>query len=78
MSDDPVRSPVIVLCPDGPMLVWGRVVVRDEQGTEHRSTRPVSAICRCGHSAIAPWCDGTHKVAVPRATTAPRPGRSGP
>ena len=73
MSDDPVRSPVIVLCPDGPMLVWGRVVVRDEQGTEHRSTRSFSAICRCWHSEIAPWCDCTHKVAVARDTTASMP-----
>jgi CDGSH-type Zn-finger protein len=66
VSDDAASSPDIVLCPEGPMLVRGRVVIRDEQGTEHHSTRPVSAVCRCGHSAIAPWCDGTHKVVVPR------------
>lgn len=52
----------IVLCPGGPMLVRGRTVVQDEDGTEYTTTRPVSAICRCGKSSLRPWCDGTHKV----------------
>ena len=34
-------------------------------GVEHVTTRPVSAVCRCGHSAVQPWCDGTHKVVRP-------------
>jgi len=34
----------------------------DESGATHRTTRPVSAVCRCGRSGIAPWCDGTHKL----------------
>ena len=52
----------IVLCPDGPMLVRGDVVIEDADGVQHRTTRPVSAVCRCGRSARAPWCDGTHKL----------------
>ncbi|GEP40551.1 hypothetical protein NPS01_42140 [Nocardioides psychrotolerans] len=52
----------IVLCPDGPMLLRGAAVVQDEDGVRHRTTRPVTAVCRCGHSAIKPWCDGTHKL----------------
>ena len=52
----------IVLCPDGPMLVRGDVVIEDADGQQHRTTRPVSAVCRCGRSARAPWCDGTHKL----------------
>ena len=39
---------------------------RDEEGVEHRTTRPVSAVCRCGKSASKPWCDGTHKVLPPK------------
>ena len=66
MNVDGERSPEIVLCPGGPMLLRGSFVVRDDEGNEHPTTRPVSAVCRCGHSAIPPWCDGTHKVAVPR------------
>ena len=56
----------IVLCPGGPMLLRGEHVVRDEDGVEHLTTRPVSAVCRCGLSARKPWCDGTHKVAPVR------------
>jgi CDGSH-type Zn-finger protein len=61
------REPGIVLCPDGPILLRGEHVVVDEDGIEHRTTRPVSAVCRCGFSAVKPWCDGNHKVAVNRA-----------
>lgn len=53
--------PDIILCPGGPMLLRGNHVVQDEDGTEHETTRPVSAVCRCGKSQIKPWCDGTHK-----------------
>ena len=54
--------PDVVLCPGGPMLLRGDVVVEDADGVRHRTTRPVSAICRCGGTARAPWCDGTHKL----------------
>jgi len=37
-------------------------VVQDDDGVEHPTTRPISAVCRCGKSATKPWCDGTHKV----------------
>lgn len=53
--------PDIVLCPGGPMLLRGDHVIQDEDGNEHETTRPVSAVCRCGKSQIKPWCDGTHK-----------------
>lgn len=52
----------VVLCPDGPMLLRGAAVVQDEDGVRHRTTRPVTAVCRCGRSAVKPWCDGTHKL----------------
>lgn len=55
----------MILCPGGPMLVRGDRVVTDQDGVEHRTTRPISAVCRCGKSSIAPWCDGTHKVLPP-------------
>ena len=48
------------------MLLRGRHVVTDEDGVEHATTRPVSAVCRCGKSASKPWCDGTHKVLPPK------------
>ena len=52
----------VVLCPGGPMLLRGEHVVVDEDGQEHPTSRPVSAVCRCHRSAAAPWCDGTHKL----------------
>lgn len=49
--------------PGGPTLVRGAKTIRDEDGTEHPVRRPVVAVCSCGLSQRAPWCDGTHKVA---------------
>jgi CDGSH-type Zn-finger protein len=60
-------DPDVILCPGGPMLIRGDHVVVDEDGEEHRTRRPVSALCRCGHTATSPWCDGTHKVALRRS-----------
>jgi CDGSH-type Zn-finger protein len=56
----------IVACPDGPFLVRGADTITDESGTTYAVTRPVVAVCRCGKSGRAPWCDGTHKV-IPRS-----------
>jgi hypothetical protein len=73
MSEEPGRlpgpasgktpgHPDVIFCPGGPILLRGDHVVQDEDGNEYQTTRPVSAVCRCGGSAIKPWCDGTHKV----------------
>ncbi len=62
MSDSGDRRPDVVLVAGGPMLLRGDVVVEDEDGVVHRSTRPVCAVCRCGRTSRAPWCDGTHKL----------------
>lgn len=59
MSGEPIRLRV---CPDGPLLVTGDAVVVAEDGAEHQTHRPVSAICRCGGTARPPWCDGTHQL----------------
>ncbi len=52
----------ITLCPDGPLLVRGDVTLLDSSGQPLPRTRNVVALCRCGGSAIKPFCDGTHKV----------------
>lgn len=52
----------VIMCPGGPMLLRGEHAITDEDGIEHRTERPISAVCRCGRSASKPWCDGTHKV----------------
>lgn len=56
-----LNHPDVIFCANGPMLLRGDHLAQDEDGNEHRTTRPVSAVCRCGGSQIKPWCDGTHK-----------------
>lgn len=51
-----------VSCPGGPLLIRGDHEVEDEDGVVHRTSRPVSAVCRCLRSSVSPWCDGTHKL----------------
>jgi Iron-binding zinc finger CDGSH type len=48
-------------CGDGPVLARHASVVIDSAGIEHAVTRPVVALCTCGKSQRAPWCDSTHK-----------------
>jgi CDGSH-type Zn-finger protein len=52
----------VQICPGGPALVRGADEVLDRAGTAHPTTRPLVAVCLCGRSQRAPWCDGTHKV----------------
>ena len=52
----------ITLCPDGPLLVRGPVRLLTGDDREVGRTRSAVALCRCGGSAIKPFCDGTHKV----------------
>lgn len=62
MSAMSAETPTITAYPDGPLIVRGDVVVRTPDGEEIRSRRRVLALCRCGVSAIKPWCDGTHRI----------------
>ena len=70
----------VLLCADGPILLPGPVTVEDEDGVRHHSERPVVAVCRCGATGSAPWCDGSHKLvrrsSGPRAVPRPRSGEA--
>jgi len=48
--------------PDGPLYVHGRVRVDGADGQPVVSDTRV-ALCRCGQSALKPFCDGSHKKA---------------
>jgi CDGSH-type Zn-finger protein len=61
-----VREIRVRACPDGPLLVRGADAVVDEAGVPHEVTRPVVAVCVCGRSSRAPWCDGTHQAGEAR------------
>jgi CDGSH-type Zn-finger protein len=54
--------------PDGPLIVRGPFVLQDHLGVELQNTRSTIALCRCGKSAIKPFCDGTHKLRRERRT----------
>lgn len=53
---------VVVACPDGPLLVRGPAVLVRADGTAVERRRATVALCRCGASAIKPFCDGSHKA----------------
>ncbi len=56
------RPPQITACADGPLLVRGAVEIVGDDGATVDNPRRTVALCRCGASAIKPWCDGTHKL----------------
>ena len=44
---------------NGPLIVRNLTKLTNSKG-ETLDTRPIVALCRCGGSAIKPYCDGTH------------------
>ena len=57
------ERPTITAYPDGPLLVRGDVDLVTPEGDPVPRRRRTVALCRCGLSAIKPFCDGTHKPA---------------
>lgn len=54
----------ISLRPNGPLRVEGAIKLVDSEGTEwNLEGKPAISLCRCGHSANKPFCDGAHKEA---------------
>ncbi|MFC4627319.1 CDGSH iron-sulfur domain-containing protein [Promicromonospora alba] len=58
----------VTACPDGPLLLRGPATILGPDGEPVERRRATVALCRCGGTAIAPWCDGTHKVNGYRST----------
>ncbi|HEX5407820.1 MAG TPA: CDGSH iron-sulfur domain-containing protein [Pseudonocardiaceae bacterium] len=61
----------ITPCVNGPLLIRGPASLVSQSGEAIERRRDTIALCRCGHSAIKPFCDGTHKAAKFRATSGP-------
>ena len=59
---DRTERPSITATPDGPLIVRGDVEIVTPDGTPVPRDRRTVALCRCGTSTIAPWCDGSHKI----------------
>jgi len=53
--------------PDGPLLVRGDVEIVGTDGEPVPRRRRTVALCRCGLSALKPFCDSSHKAAGFRA-----------
>ncbi|MDP9396257.1 MAG: CDGSH iron-sulfur domain-containing protein [Actinomycetota bacterium] len=60
---------VIVPYRDGPLLVRGDFTLRTPDGEVIDPGRRTVALCRCGRSALKPFCDGSHKAVGFRAPT---------
>ncbi|MFF1819320.1 CDGSH iron-sulfur domain-containing protein [Kribbella sp. NPDC058245] len=59
-AEDPAT--VIRAYPNGPLLIRGDFELLDDNGEPVDTERRTVALCRCGRSALAPLCDGTHSL----------------
>jgi len=76
MTSSGAREPAVTVVPyeDGPLIVRGDFALMTPDGQVIDPGRATVALCRCGKSAIKPFCDGTHKAVGFRARTQdPRP-----
>ena len=55
---------VITVRKNGSLLVTGDFTLVDHQGNllPRNPEKPNVALCRCGHSAKKPFCDGSHRI----------------
>lgn len=60
-TESPVPT-VVEALPNGPLLIYGTLLVKDRAGNETLKTK-TTAFCRCGASANKPYCDGAHAKA---------------
>lgn len=50
----------VTAIPNGPLMVEGTITVIKTDGTTEVKEQK-TFLCRCGHSANKPYCDGMHK-----------------
>lgn len=61
MPEHAEPQPTITPCPNGPLLIRGNVHLTTVTGEAIERPDGTIALCRCGHSATKPFCDGSHK-----------------
>ncbi len=54
------RPPQLVPLSDGPYQVTGAMEIVDADGQVIEPPTDTVHLCRCGHSASKPFCDGSH------------------
>jgi hypothetical protein len=57
---DDQKDVCITVSANGPLLVTGKVRIKDNDGNEVIKEK-TTALCRCGASANKPYCDGAHR-----------------
>jgi CDGSH-type Zn-finger protein len=63
MTDEqPTPAATVTPYEDGPLLLRGDFTIITPDGETIDGRRGTVALCRCGKSAIKPFCDGTHKA----------------
>jgi CDGSH-type Zn-finger protein len=56
----PEDGAVVTVYEDGPLIVRGQFAITAQNGQPIPAGRRTVALCRCGRSAIKPFCDGSH------------------
>lgn len=51
---------VVTVYEDGPLIVRGEFAITGQDGQPIPAGRRTVALCRCGRSAVKPFCDGSH------------------
>lgn len=61
MADGQIK---VTIRDNGPLLVEGSFVLCDAEGKPLNldPTKQAYALCRCGQTGKAPFCDGSHKT----------------
>jgi CDGSH-type Zn-finger protein len=63
MSSSPSSTPVTITpYRDGPLIIRGDFQITDVDGHVVDTDRATVALCRCGRSALKPFCDGSHRL----------------
>ena len=70
MSDE--QKVKITVKDNGSLRVEGDFTILDVEGNEIPHEGPVAGLCRCGHSANKPFCDGSHKERFESVVRAPK------
>ncbi|RSM75692.1 CDGSH iron-sulfur domain-containing protein [Amycolatopsis sp. WAC 01375] len=62
MAEENVAEPAVVVkvVNNGPYQVKGPVRLVDHDNNEYEIGGRTQLLCRCGHSAKKPFCDGAH------------------
>jgi uncharacterized Fe-S cluster protein YjdI len=60
LEDERMEKTKITVMPNGPLMVEGNLSVNKMSGENIKDGEKLF-LCRCGHSANKPFCDGSHK-----------------